>query len=151
MTRSIVTVTQTPTITAGAYSANDAVGGLLTFENCTNAQGTGIIKSIVIVDEGAQSAELDLVLFDRTFTATADNAAFNISDADAINAIGAVNIPAASYTDMVSSDLATVRDVDLAFKAKDDRTIYGQLVTRGTPTYVATNDLTVKIVVEQSV
>jgi hypothetical protein len=36
---SSTTISQTPTVTAGAYAANDAVGGLLTFANAARATG----------------------------------------------------------------------------------------------------------------
>jgi len=149
--RSIKSISQTPTITAGLYSGGDALGGLLTFAQMTNAQGTGIVTSFIVIDEGAQSAALDLVLFDQTFTATADNSAFTVSDADAVNIIGVVPVVAGDYVDMMASDTATVKNIGLAFKARNTGTIFGQLVTRGTPTYAATDDITVKLVVEQSV
>lgn len=148
---SIKVVTQIPTITAGIYSAGDALGGLLTFTGITNVQGTGIVQTLIVVDQAAQSDPMDLVLFDRTFTATADNAAFTVSDTDAQNIIGSITVIAGDYVDMTASDTATVRDVSLAFKAKDDGTIFGQLVTRATPTYAAIDDVTIKLVVLQTV
>ncbi|MBU2395757.1 MAG: hypothetical protein KKH70_20675, partial [Gammaproteobacteria bacterium] len=36
-----ITIQQTPTVTAGAYSANDAVGGLLTFANAGRVSAGG--------------------------------------------------------------------------------------------------------------
>lgn len=34
-----ITISQTPTVTAGAYSAGDAAGGLLTFANAARESG----------------------------------------------------------------------------------------------------------------
>jgi hypothetical protein len=64
MTDSVYTVvSQTPTITAGAYTAKWAVGGLLTFANASRVSGaTTILESVVITDLAAQMAELILVL-----------------------------------------------------------------------------------------
>ena len=48
-------ISQTPTVTAGAYSANDAVGGLLTFANAARFdKGGGIIKDVIILDDAGQ-------------------------------------------------------------------------------------------------
>ena len=66
-------ITQTPAITAGAYHAGDAVGGLLTFANAASVyKGDGIISKLTLVDNAKQAAVLTLWLFDRTFTASAD-------------------------------------------------------------------------------
>lgn len=89
---------QTPAITAGAYSAKDAVGGLLTFANAARVQGgIGVIEKLVITDLSIQAAELILVLFDRTFTAMADNAPFDPSDADLANCLGWIDIGTGLY------------------------------------------------------
>ena len=58
-----ITVTQKPTITAGAYSANDAVGGLLTFANVGRtsvSNGGSILTNAIIIDDAGQDAELEL-------------------------------------------------------------------------------------------
>ena len=76
----------TPTVTVGAYSALDAVGGKLEFTDvCTSFNNTGQITQGHIKDAAKQNALLILVLFDRDFTATADNAPFAVSDADLLN------------------------------------------------------------------
>ena len=44
-----ITISQTPTVTAGAYAANDAVGGLLTFAKAARVAGRGgVIKGLKI-------------------------------------------------------------------------------------------------------
>lgn len=140
-------ITQTPTVTAGAYSANDAVGEKLTFTGCPN---DGLIHSVVIVDNSEQGVELDLVLFSQDFTGVADNAAFSVSDADAANVITVINIPIANYKDIGGQKVAVVENKSIPFKLTETTStklgrIYGQLITRGTPTYVATTDITVKL------
>lgn len=86
------TIAQTPTVTAGAYSAGDAVGGLLTFANAARASGGGgVVKGVVIVDDAGQDAELELWLFDRTFTAMVDNAAWAPSEANLENLLAVIS------------------------------------------------------------
>ncbi len=141
-------IIQAPTVTAGAYSANDAVGGLLTFKTrWFTPNSTGVILSVQIKDNAKQNAALELVLFSKTFTATANNDAFDPSDADMVNCLGVIPISGTDYVDFVDNSIATVKNIGLAVRSDDtthgDRAIYGQLVTRGTPTYVATSDISV--------
>lgn len=146
-----VTITQTPTITAGAYSIGRAVGGLLTFANATLGNGRqGEIITLVIVDLGRQEAALDLVLFDRTFTPAADNTAFNPSNADLANSIGMIAVLPEHYTRFVSNSLAMIRPVGLYCTTGANANIYGQLVVRGIPSYGSTVDLTVKLTVKRN-
>ena len=139
------TIPQTPTITAGAYSAKDAVGGLLTFANMARVSGGVItLTSLVLTDLGAQSANLVLVLFDRTFTATSDNAPFDPSDADMANYVGFVPIFSSDYQAFADNAGATVRNVGLQITLSGT-SLFGQLMCLGTPTYASTADLTVKV------
>lgn len=146
-----------PTVTAGAYSAGDALGGLLTFENAlAYPKRTGVILSAVLLDEASQDDETELVLFDRTFTATTDNAAFDPTDADLLNCLGVISFGAGNYYNFTDNSIATVRNVGLGIRnltedkeTTDDSAIYGQLVTRGTPTYVAITDIQVILTILQ--
>ena len=99
-----------PTITAGAYAAGDALGGLLTFANAARVAGSsGRIVKVVIVDDDLQLAPIDIVFFNQTFTNTADNAPFDPSDADLENCIG--------YVDVAATDYAAFADNSVACKA----------------------------------
>jgi len=140
-------VALTPAITAGAYSADDALGGLLDFADIMDALRTGVAFSLLIIDEAKQSANLKLILFDQTFTATADNAALNISDADALNIVAIIDIPAASYVDVGGSTVAVVNNIGAAIKASGSSSIFGQLQTKDAPTYLAVDDITAKLTV----
>lgn len=147
-------ITVTPTITAGAYSAGDALGGKLEFENAASVyQQSGIIRNVIITDKGKQSALVNLFLFNRDFTPTADNAAFTISDADLLNCIGVINIVAANWFLAADNAVATPTALipSFYFKLQDpgDSSLYGQLVAVGTPTYTSTSDLAVTLVIER--
>ena len=137
--------TQTPTITAGAYSAKDAVGGLLTFANAARVSGGTIrIESVVVTDLSIQAADLVLALFDRTFTATADNDAFDPSDADLANCLGYIRINNSDYATFADNCVATLKGVGLSVKL-NGTSLFGQLMCTGTPTYASTGDLVVKL------
>lgn len=139
-----ITISQTPTVTAGAYTAGDAVGGLLTFANAARiSAGGGVTKNMVIVDDAGQDAELELWLFDRTFSAIADNAAWAPTEADLENLIAII-----STSDGTWRAAGTPSAVDIEVSKRYDLTgtsMFGQLVTRGTPTFAATDDISVKI------
>lgn len=141
----------TPTITAGAYSANDAVGGMMTLTSAgLGGQSSGIINSITIIDLAKQSLGIDIFIFDRSFTPTADNAAFDPSDGDMANCIGVISVSASDYYPWADGSVACKTNVNIPYVIPSDgTTIYAQAVTRGTPTYAATTDLTFKFGVTQ--
>jgi len=144
-----VTVAQTPAVTAGIYTAKDAVGGLLTFASAARVSGGAVtIQSVVVTDLGAQSGTLMLALFDRTFTAIADNAAFAPSDADLANCIGVIPIYSTDYQAFSDNAVATVRNIGLGV-VLSGTSLFGQLMCTGTPTYASTSDLTLKLTLYQ--
>lgn len=144
------TISQTPTIGTVAYTANDAVGGTLTFANPVRAVNKGgLIKTALLIDDDKEDAATDLVLFSAAFTATPDADAFDVTDADLENCIGVIQFGTADYHDFNDNSIAVIQNVDLAFTASGTSSLYGQLVTRGTPTYTAVTDLTVKLVIQQ--
>lgn len=144
-------IIQTPTVTVGAYSAGDAVGGLLTFADAASVyKGDGKVTKVVIVDDAKQDSHLVLALFDRTFTPTADNAPWDPSDADNQHCIGIIDIPASAYGPGADNSVASV-DADFDFTLIAGGTsLFGQLyLVTSTPTYAAVDDVTVKITVNR--
>ena len=146
----------TPTVSTSAYTAGDAVGGLLTFANAVRASGgTCYLESAVLHDKAKQAAAAyELWLFDRTFTSTADNAAFDPSDADLLNCLGVIKFNSADGT--LTSTTATIytwpqtvatREFPLVLNGTD---LFGQLVTRGTPTLGSTTDIVVTLTLRQN-
>jgi len=147
-------VSQQPTISTGAYAAGDALGGLLTFANAASvAGGGGLITKVVIIDEDQELTPIDLVLFDQTFTATADNAPFDPSDADLANCIGYIDVAATDYADFVDNSVAAKSSglrMPFPFKLTAGGTsLFGQMVVRDAATYTATDDITIKIDIER--
>jgi len=148
-------VSQTPTITAGAYSALDAVGGKLEFEDvCSPYSNTGRIIQAHLYDKGKQNALLYLVLFSEDFTATADNAAYAVSDADLDNVVAVITFPVANYSSFDANSFCSMGlvgiEVNVPFELVEGGTsLFGQLyVVTSTPTYTSTSDLTVSLVVD---
>lgn len=138
----------TPTVTAGAYSANDAVGGKLDFANAARASGGSIvIETAIIGDKAAALSSVELWLFDTDFNAVADNAAFDPNDAD-LGTLVAI-IPFSTWY-AAADNGASVRSA-LGITAKLTGTsLYGQLVTRTDPTLASTSDVFVTLHVVQN-
>lgn len=151
LTQSTISLNQTritvqPVVsTTPAYTAKDAVGGKLTFTNAARTSGGSItIQTAVIIDRSQQMPVLELVLFDRDFTASNDNAAFDPTDADLAYCIGVIRI--SDYADFNDNAVAVRAGIGLTAKL-EGTDLYGQLVTRSTPTFVATTDIVVALTI----
>jgi len=143
-----INITQTPTITAGAYSAKDAVGGLLTFANAVRVSGgSAVLNTVIIKDNDDEKAGLELWLFNADPTVVADNAAMDFTDANMLKCVGIVPISTSDYYSLADNGAACVRGIGLQFQCAVT-SLFGQLKCTGTPTYTATSDLSVIIAVE---
>ncbi len=134
-----------PTITAGAYSAGDVIGGLLTFA-VPSAGGGGVWESLLIADDDNEKADVTLYLFDDTPTTIADNAAFAPVMADLRKLCAVKNAPNASYVTVNSNAYYLATNLNFPFQAPNGK-LYGYLVATATPTYTAVTDLTIAITV----
>lgn len=144
-----IVIAQTPTITAGAYSASDAVGGKLTFANAARVSGgKGVINSMIVVDDDNEKASLELWLYNQDFTPTADNSPFDPSDTDNENLVGVIPIYTSDYFSANDNAVGVVRGIGLEFQLVSTTSLYGQLKCVATPTYSATTDLTIKLGIE---
>ena len=135
---------QTPTVSLSAYEAGDAVGGKLEFKLAGRVAGDpGPLVDIILIDDAGQDEEFELWLFNDAFTAEGDADAWTPSQADLRKLIGVISTAdqnwLAAGTPSVCSFMA-IRQYKLV-----GTSIYGQMVTRGTPDFVATDDLTVII------
>lgn len=134
----------TPTITAGAYSAADVVGGLLTF-SVNSPSGCGVINKLVIADDDDEKAVLTLYLFNASPTAILDNAAGALAIADLKKLVCTISIAAADYKTINSNAYAVKEDINNVYKADGKGNLYGYLICTATPTYTAITDLTVTL------
>lgn len=84
-------------LTNVAYTAGDQVGTQFTLANAARVSGgTGRITNVVLIDQQDIIGAYDVMFFRASTTLAADNAAFSISDADAINNfVGVAQLPGA--------------------------------------------------------
>jgi hypothetical protein len=132
-----------PTITAGAYSAGDVVGGLMEFK--VNTDFGGVLRRVKIADADDEKAALTLYFFDTDPTEVADNGVFatgiDLDDKEAI--MFKVDIGASLYESIDGDAIAIRSGINYYFRNK--KVLYCYAVTVGTPTYTATTDLNFEI------
>ncbi len=154
-------VSASPTVsTTPAYTAGDAVGGLMTFSNaCLSRTGKGEIRGVTVLDKAAQGQDLDLIVFSRNptsagggTTTVTDNAAFDPADTD-LSRIAKI-IPVTTHKALADNGVSQAANVSYSIAC--DKTVvsttgqlpfYGVLVARnaGTLQYAATTDITVQV------
>ena len=142
-------LSQTPTVsTSPAYTSGDAMGGLLTFTGAALASGGSgaVLSATALCKTPALLPILELWLFNATFTAGTDNAAFAPSDADMAKCIGV--IPVAAWYDDGANSIAVWRGVH-PFVCVGTANLYGQLVTRSAVTLGSTSDIVLGLNVMQ--
>jgi hypothetical protein len=124
----------TLTVTNGAYSVADAVGGLITFANAASAAGKrSIIHTITLAGVAALAYELWFFASDIT-TPAADNAAFTLVAADVAQCKGVIPIAVTDYLAPQSAfNVATLRGVAFEFSCVAT-TLYAYLKAVATTT-----------------
>lgn len=129
----------TPTIGAAAFTANDIVGGKLTLTSALRVSGgSGELTNLLLVDASKQNVPLNVFIFNADLAGTyADNAAEAVTAADWLKCIGAISILGADYITLANASLVSLGGIGMAVKAAAGTTLYGLIVTTGTPTYGA--------------
>lgn len=140
-----LSVDVTLSVPTGALAANDVAAAtqeiLHVFRHPTAMVQ---LDSIVMLDEGDQAAETDLVFLSANVSIGTEDSPVSITDANARKILGVVNIPASAYSDLVNSQLATVRNIGLKMKG-ESTSLFIAAITRGTPTYGAADALKLKL------
>lgn len=137
------TIVVTPTVTAGAYSAGDCIAGTLTFANAARVLGSGgVVKDVVIVDDAGQDVSMELWLFSTNVISPGDNAAWACPEASLHYCVGI--IPVSTWYATGTPSVA-MKECSVRYDLPGGTSLFGQLVTRGTPTFAATDDVTVII------
>lgn len=142
-------ITQTPTVDTDAYTAGDAVGGLLTFNIGATRTSEAILQAELLDNNGTPvEAAMSLYLFTDPSMVIADDDPFTITLAD--YQLGKVlsKIDFVDYEDFPVGGATKKRSLQADLKNIVFPTgglIYGQLVCDGTPTFAGANSLTVAL------
>jgi hypothetical protein len=141
-------VSVTPTLTASsAYTAGNCVGGLMTFSSILLAAGSGVLQTLVLQCKSTQTATFKFYLYSAnpsssTFT---NKSAPSINSADIAKLIGFWTLS----TPDSGQGTHTIYVVDGVGHALNvgATTLYGVLVTTGTPTFASTSDINMVLAV----
>jgi hypothetical protein len=133
-----------------SYAAGDQMGAQFTITNAANASGgAGYVTGITLVSAADQIGAVDVVLFDSSVTLAADNAAFAISDADALKTIAIVQLNGAY--DIGNNRVAQAYNLAIPFVCSGTANLFAGLITRSTHTFFgAATDLQLIVYIEQS-
>jgi hypothetical protein len=140
-----------PTVTAGAYSAGDIMGGLLTFEIPSAPNGGHIlITDIEITLKAAVTPSLQAVIFkaDPAATTKTDNAAYSLHANDAFKVVRSlpINSLGGYLVDHGTPNTISLAGINLVMKMDGaTRKFYMLLIDLTGVTLVATTDLQVAV------
>lgn len=144
-------ITVTPTVALAAYTANDVVGGLLTFTIRAGVGLSGDILSILLTDDADQKEQYVLFLFDTLPSTIADQSAYAPTIADLKKLISTVTVATADWTTTNSNAWALLgghEDTAMSIPFSNTSAIYMYAVATDTPDYVAATDLAIVMTVE---
>ena len=146
----------TPTITAGAYTAGDVVGGQQTFTNALRDVGRGaVLHNVTVVDKGNVKAALDLVFFHSSATIPANNAIFTWNSADYTKVLGWCAVSSGDwnattnprgYRTIGGDAIATV-PANFEVFGNGTQNLFMAIIlpTGSAPTYTSTTDLIISL------
>ena len=122
-------VDSTPTLGTGGVDAGDVLAETTQVEQMIRETGRGaLLTSLVIVDDDDVGGDLNIVLFDSNVALGTADSAPSISDADADQILGIVNV--ATYVDLGGVKIATVTDINIPLRAVGDWIVTGKQKAR---------------------
>ena len=136
------------TIATTAYTAGDQVGTQLTFANAARVSGgSGTIVGVQLISAADIIGAYDIVFTDSSVTLAADNAAYAISDADALKVVALVQL--AGAFDIGNNRLAQAFNLAIPFVCSGSASLFGGLITRAGHTFfAAVGDIQVNLYIE---
>lgn len=144
-------VTVTPTVTNGAYSGGDIMGGLMTFSNVAQAADkVFVLQRIQVSIKAAVTPSLQLVIFsaDPSSTTTTDNSAYSLNAADTFKVETSlpVNALGGYLVDQGTPNTYELTNLALPIKPiSGTRNIYALLIDLTGVTLTSTSDVQVRL------
>jgi hypothetical protein len=137
---------QTLATTNGAYTANDIVGGLLTFPIGNGSPCIAMVTGVQVGIKAAVTSTLTLLLFDSVPTnggSVADNAALALAGGDIIKLAKA--IPVSTLFDCGTPNAYSADALNIPIRPVDGVNLYGLLIDGTGFTLTSTTDVTVRL------
>jgi hypothetical protein len=152
-----VQVAQTVTASS-AYTSGNAVGGLMTIAGAARVSGAlgsggtgGILQNVAVNSKSVQTGAMEVWIFNANPSGSTctDKTAFSLVVADFDKVIGIAPVPgtAANNSGWFSGGTASVgmaANLALAYDLSSATSLFACLVTRSTPTFTATTDISLK-------
>lgn len=128
-----------PTVTNGAYSAGDIMGGLLTFATGLSAEKKILLNRVLIAIKAAVTPALTLHIFDAdpSSTTKTDNAAYSLNAGDVFKLIASYPVTA-TVVDHGTPNTYVIEDINDVMPGP---TFYGLLVDGTGVTLTSTGDV----------
>lgn len=142
-----------PTCDTAAYADADVIGVPMEFRGLiVGDYGAAKVQYAQLMEQSQQEAQIDLVLFSQEISTGAtvtDNAGLDLGDVDANSIIGVITF--ASYVTIDTTySLSNRSNLNMPIQMSESSTVYGVLVSRGTPTFLTTDEIQVKLGVERN-
>jgi hypothetical protein len=136
------------TTSVTAYTAGDQVGTQFTIAGAARLTGgTGRIVSVLLTDETDIIGAYDVVFSRSSITPAADNAAFTISDTDALAVVGVAQL--AGSFDLGANRLAQYFGPPIPYDCSGGTSLYANLICRvGHAFFGATTSLKLTVFLE---
>jgi hypothetical protein len=150
-----IQVTAAPTVTASAYSAGNAIGGLQTLAGAARVSGSlgasgtgGILTAMMVQVKSVQSTQVDVFLFNANPSGSTctDKTAFVLAAADAAKVIGVLSVPAtaangAGWYSGGTGSLGMPNYYPITYDLSSATSVFACAVARGAFTPASTSDV----------
>lgn len=141
----IRTVSKTLTVDTALMAAEDLIADKVTIagSEISRSGRASILQSLTIFDASDQAAALGIILFksDPTNTTFTKNAAFSIHANDEAKVCGLIKVAATDYFATSAKQMACIQNLAIPIQLSDEEKLYAAVVSAGTPTYAAADDL----------
>jgi len=137
----------TLTLNAGvAYATGDVLANTQEIADAMKEDGgIAVIHSIALLDKDDQGQALDLVFLKTNVSLGVENSAVSITDLNADEILGIIEIAATDYVDLVNSQHVTKEGLGIVVEsASDSKSLFVGVISRGNGTYSASG-ITLKI------
>jgi len=146
----VTVIEVTLSLNTGIYASGDVLADTQVVAGATrHKDGYGKIIAAVVLDKDAQAQGLDLIFLKANVSLGTENSAPSMSDADAENLLGAIEVESGDFVDLTNNQIALAGDLYVPIVAASGTSdIYMAAMSRGTGTYTASG-IVVQLFIEQ--